>query len=125
MLYIIKESPGIVASAQTFRLRGRGRRGAEGGSAHPTQAAKTVLGLDQHQNRRWTFWHRWTTLAILAHAFLAVAPAHCDRAGPTELIPLTTNELRHLFNVLIIEPTCATPTRCSGRSGDADTKPEQ
>jgi SRSO17 transposase len=68
------------------------------------QAAKTGLGLDQHQHRRWTSWHRWTTLAILAHAFLAAATAghHHD---PADLIPLTLNELRRLFNILIIEPT--------------------
>ncbi|WP_172875960.1 IS701 family transposase [Micromonospora inositola] len=70
------------------------------------QAAKTGLGLDQHQNRRWTSWHRWTTLAILAHAFLAAATAgHRHHDEPTDLIPLTVNELRHLFNILIIEPT--------------------
>ncbi len=39
------------------------------------QAAKTLTGLDQHQVRKWTSWHRWTTLAMLAHAFLAVATA--------------------------------------------------
>lgn len=69
------------------------------------QAAKTGLGLDQHQNRRWTSWHRWTTLAILAHAFLAAATAHRSRPDPVGLIALTVNELRHLFNILIIEPT--------------------
>jgi SRSO17 transposase len=62
------------------------------------QAAKTGLGLDQHQHRRWTSWHRWTTLVILAHAFLAAATAgHRHRHDPAELIPLTVNELRHLF----------------------------
>jgi len=70
------------------------------------QAAKTGLGLDQHQHRRWTSWHRWTTLAILAHAFLAAATAdHRHHDEPAGLIPLTVNELRHLFHVLIIEPT--------------------
>lgn len=70
------------------------------------QAAKTGLGLDQHQNRRWTSWHRWTTLAILAHALLAAATAsHRHRYNPGGLIPLTVNELRHLFHILIIEPT--------------------
>ena len=39
------------------------------------QAAKDLTGLDQHQVRRWTSWHRWTTLAMLTHAFLAVATA--------------------------------------------------
>jgi len=69
------------------------------------QAAKTGLGLDQHQHRRWTSWHRWTTLAILAHAFLAAATTHRSRPDPAGLIALTVNELRHLFNVLIVEPT--------------------
>jgi hypothetical protein len=31
--------------------------------------------------------------------------AHRDRRDPAWLIPLTVNELHHLFNVLIIEPT--------------------
>jgi hypothetical protein len=48
----------------------------------------------------------WTTLAILAHAFLAAATAaHSHHHDPAELIPVTVNELRHLFNILIIEPT--------------------
>ncbi|WP_410818089.1 IS701 family transposase [Micromonospora sp. 050-3] len=58
------------------------------------QAAKTGSGLVQHQNRRWTSWHRWTTLAILAHAFLAAATNHRSRPDPTGLIALTVNELR-------------------------------
>jgi SRSO17 transposase len=69
------------------------------------QAAKTALGLDQDQHRRWTSWHRWTTLAILAHAFLAAATARRTQPNPSGLIPLTVNELRRLFNVLIIEPS--------------------
>jgi SRSO17 transposase len=39
------------------------------------QAAKGLVGLDQHQVRRWNSWHRWTTLAMLARAFLAMATA--------------------------------------------------
>lgn len=39
------------------------------------QAAKGLAGLDEHQVRRWTSWHRWITLAILAHAFLVVTAA--------------------------------------------------
>ena len=46
------------------------------------QAAKGLAGLDQHQVRRWTSWHRWTTLAMLAHAFLAVATADRTRHPP-------------------------------------------
>jgi SRSO17 transposase len=32
------------------------------------QAAKGLAGLDEHQVRCWTSWHRWVTLAMLAHA---------------------------------------------------------
>ncbi|MFD2027297.1 hypothetical protein [Promicromonospora aerolata] len=32
------------------------------------QATKSHTGLDKHQVRRWHSWHRWTTLAMLAHA---------------------------------------------------------
>jgi SRSO17 transposase len=39
------------------------------------QTGKGLTGLDQHQVRRWTSWHRWSTLAMLAHAFLVVATA--------------------------------------------------
>jgi len=68
------------------------------------QAAKGLTGLDQHQVRRWNSWHRWTTLAMLAHAFLAVATA-AERAAqptPTGLIALTVNEFRRLFDALLL-----------------------
>ncbi|MET8283591.1 IS701 family transposase, partial [Micromonospora sp. NPDC005174] len=68
------------------------------------QATKTGLGLDQHQHRRWRAWHRWTTLVIAAHAFLAAAAA-ASTTSPDGLIPITVNELRRLFHALIIEPT--------------------
>jgi SRSO17 transposase len=68
------------------------------------QAAKGLVGLDQHQVRRWTSWHRWTTLAMLAHAFLAVAAAiERDHAPtPAGLIELTVNEFRRLFDALLL-----------------------
>jgi SRSO17 transposase len=68
------------------------------------QAAKGLVGLDQHQVRRWTSWHRWTTLAMLAHAFLAVATAiERDQApAPAGLIELTVNEFRRLFDALLL-----------------------
>lgn len=46
------------------------------------QAGKGLAGLDEHQVRRWTSWHRWVTLAMLAHAFLAVAAAVERRYHP-------------------------------------------
>jgi SRSO17 transposase len=68
------------------------------------QAAKGLVGLDQHQVRRWRSWHRWTTLAMLAHAFLAVATAIERDSAPTPagLIALTVNEFRRLFDALLL-----------------------
>ena len=68
------------------------------------QAGKGEVGLDQHQVRKWTSWYRYTTLVMLAHALLAVIAAHERQHRPTaddELIPLTVNEIRHLFAKLI------------------------
>ena len=36
------------------------------------EAAKGEVGLDQYEVRSWTGWHRHVTLAMLAHAYLAV-----------------------------------------------------
>jgi hypothetical protein len=68
------------------------------------QAAKGLTGLDQHQVRRWRSWHRWTTLAMLAHTFLAVATAieREHTPAPAELIDLTVNQFRHLFDALLL-----------------------
>ena len=68
------------------------------------QAAKGLTGIDQHQVRRWISWHRWTTLAMLAHAFLAVATAteRDNQPTPTGLITLTVNEFRRLFDALLL-----------------------
>ena len=72
------------------------------------QAGKGEVGLDEHQVRRWTSWYRHTTLVMLAHALLAVIAAH-ERNQPTpadrSLIPLTVNEIRHLFAKLITNAT--------------------
>lgn len=67
------------------------------------QATKSGLGLDQHQHRRWKAWHRWTSLAIAAHAFLAAATA-ASTENPDSLIAITVNELRRLFHALVIDP---------------------
>lgn len=48
--------------------------------------------------------HRWTTLVIAAHAFLAAATT-TNTTTLGSLIPITVNELRRLFHALIIEPT--------------------
>ena len=36
------------------------------------QTAKGLVGLDHDEVRRWPGWYRHITLALLAHAFLAV-----------------------------------------------------
>ncbi len=36
------------------------------------EEAKGQVGLDQYEVRRWDGWHRHITLAMLAHAYLAV-----------------------------------------------------
>ena len=61
---------------------GRGRLEVEGRGILPNRP-RHLTGLDQHQVRRWTSWHRWTTLAMLAHAFLAVATATERDRSPT------------------------------------------
>jgi SRSO17 transposase len=44
------------------------------------QAAKNEVGLDQYQVRRYDAWHRHITLAMLAHAYLAVTAATAPKA---------------------------------------------
>jgi SRSO17 transposase len=70
------------------------------------QAGKGLAGMDEHQVRRWTSWRRWTLLAMIAHALLAVLAAneHADRPAPAGLIELTCAEIRRLFIALVVEP---------------------
>jgi SRSO17 transposase len=68
------------------------------------QAAKSQVGLDQHQVRHWDSWHRFTTLALAALAVLTICAAAADRAD-TALIKVTVNEIRRLINACIIRPS--------------------
>jgi SRSO17 transposase len=70
------------------------------------QTAKGLVGLDQHQVRRWRSWYRWTTLAMVAHAVLVVlAATHRSRHPPSAgLIGLTCNEVQHLLATLLERP---------------------
>ncbi|HVI35108.1 MAG TPA: IS701 family transposase, partial [Gaiellales bacterium] len=63
------------------------------------QAGKGLAGLDEHQVRRWTPWRRWTLLAMLAHALLAVITAAEREHHPADagLIDLTCAEVRRLL----------------------------
>jgi SRSO17 transposase len=77
------------------------------------QAGKGLAGLDEHQVRRWDSWYRWTTLAMLALAFLTITAAteHARHPPPDDQIPLTRNEIAALFSTLIINPVKDTPHR--------------
>ncbi|MFD5341740.1 IS701 family transposase, partial [Streptomyces hawaiiensis] len=72
-------------------------------------------GLDEHQVRRYASWSRWVTLAMLAHAFLAVVRAdeHARHPAPDALIPLTCNEIQRLFITVVIRPVHDTAHRLS------------
>lgn len=70
------------------------------------QTSKELTALDQHQVRTWTSWHRWTILAMLAHAFLTITAAGCrrDQSDDPILLPITVNETRRLFIAIINLP---------------------
>jgi SRSO17 transposase len=77
---------------------------------------KELAALDEHQVRRWDSWHRWTILALLAHAFLSVMtatqpqpehPTDPSEDHPGRLIPLTRNEIRRLHVGMLTRPVPA------------------
>jgi SRSO17 transposase len=70
------------------------------------QAGKGLAGLDEHQVRTWTSWHRWVTLAMLATAVLTAAAVaeHRRDPDPDGQIPLTRNEITSLLTRLITKP---------------------
>ncbi|UPW06819.1 IS701 family transposase [Rhodococcus pyridinivorans] len=94
-------SPAPVTLAELVRVAGRRWTVEES-----FQTGKGLTGLDQHQLRTWTSWHRWTVLVMLAHAFLAAATAtqrtveQCN----SSLIRLSINEFRRLFVALVLTP---------------------
>ncbi len=94
-------SPQVVPLRELVRVAGNRWRIEES-----FQASKGLAGLDEHQVRRWTSWQRWTLLALLAHALLAVIAAreHTERPAPDTMIALTCSEIRRLFTIYIIEP---------------------
>jgi SRSO17 transposase len=60
------------------------------------QAGKGLTGLDEHQVRRWHSWYRWTTLAMLALAFLSItAAAEHISPPPADQIPPATRSPRY------------------------------
>ena len=46
------------------------------------EAAKQEVGLDQYEVRKWGAWYRFITLAMFAHAFLAVQRARAEKGDP-------------------------------------------
>lgn len=94
-------SPTPVPLAELVRVAGRRWTIEES-----FQAGKGLAGLDEHQVRRWLPWRRWTLLAMLAHALLAVIAATEQARTPTPsgLIALTCSELRRLLTTFVIEP---------------------
>lgn len=75
--------------------------GPEGGKAGRFGQGSMVVALAEV--RRWTSWHRWTILALLACAFLAILAASQPVPGhaPVDLLmPLTRNEARRLLTGL-------------------------
>jgi len=72
------------------------------------QLSKRTVGLDQGQVRTWISWHRWSTAALTAYAFLVIAALHEHRAttghDPPDLIPITCPELQHLLTATVLPP---------------------
>jgi len=73
------------------------------------QLAKQAAGLDAGQVIRWTSWHRWTAVCLLAYIYLAVAVAvqRQQEAGSgldAGLIPITVPELLRLLRDTVIPP---------------------
>ncbi len=76
------------------------------------EEAKGQVGLDQYEVRKWDGWYRHITLAMLAHAYLAVIKYQSisqdgseekgDCPGLDErLIPMTVPEVRRLLTRLV------------------------
>lgn len=94
-------SPESVPLTTLVKVAGSGWRVEE-----TFQSEKGLAGLDEHQVRRYPSWARWVTLAMLAHAFLAVVRAdeHTRRPGPADLVPLSCDEIQRLFITLVVQP---------------------
>ena len=73
------------------------------------QLAKQATGLDAGQVIRWTSWHRWTAISLLAYIYLAVTAAmqrqhDASHDLNTGLIPVTVPELLRLLRDTVIPP---------------------
>ncbi|WP_232832340.1 IS701 family transposase [Nocardiopsis sp. FIRDI 009] len=63
---------------------------------------KGLAGLDEHQVRTWTSWHRWSLLVMVAYGFLAACRLREARhhPAPEGLVALTCNEIARLLEAL-------------------------
>jgi SRSO17 transposase len=77
LAYFVCCGPAATALAELVRVAGQ-RWTIEQG----LEEAKGEVGLDHYEVRSWAGWHRHVTLAMGAHAFLAVARASAGRAQP-------------------------------------------
>jgi SRSO17 transposase len=68
------------------------------------EAAKGEVGLADYQVRRYPAWYRHVTLALLAHAYLAVTRTRAAAPDTPELLPLTVPEVRRLLCRLVWAP---------------------
>jgi SRSO17 transposase len=95
------------------------------------EAAKGEVGLDQYEVRSWTGWHRHVTLAMLAHAYLAVlrktvvgggghagpgrraSAAHRPGNPPPALAPRLATRARHRGSAGLVPLATATSAMCT------------
>ena len=86
--YYVVFAPAAATLADVVRVAGT-RWAIEQGF----EAAKQEVGLDEYEVRKYAGWHRYVTLALFAHAFLAVARARAaprkrgTRRGPRTATP--------------------------------------
>jgi hypothetical protein len=70
------------------------------------QLGKRTVGLDHGQVRTWTSWHRWSTAALTAYAFLvagALLEQHASSGdADLELVPVSCPELQHLLTATVL-----------------------
>jgi hypothetical protein len=99
-------------------VRVAGRRRTEEESF---QAGKGLVGLDEHQVRRWTSWRHWTLLAMIAQALLAAIAAreYSTRPAPDGLIALPCSEIRRLAAGEPAQPAGSDQRRCAAVSATA------
>lgn len=66
------------------------------------QQGKNLTGLDERQVRMWTSWHRWSLLAMVAYAFLALCRLRelALHRADSGLVALSCNEIARLFHAL-------------------------